>query len=63
LHPFPEGRDPYLSFRVLFCEVHEYSDPSQTVGLLRPCRERPGNRSRRRAAEQLDELATSHAIT
>jgi hypothetical protein len=37
--------------------AHEHADPSHSIGLLCARRERP---SRRRAAEQGDELAASH---
>jgi hypothetical protein len=36
---------------------HQHADPPHPLGLLRACRERP---SSRRAAEQHDELASSH---
>ena len=57
LHPFSEGRDTGLSFRILLREVHEYSDVPHAVALLRPHGERPANR---RSAEKRDERATFH---
>ena len=41
-------------------QVREHADASHALALLRACRERP---SRRRAAEQRDELAALHSIT
>src|SRR5262249_29116708 len=50
--------NPRLPLRVI-TGPHQHSDVSYSLGLLRPRGERP----RRRAAEQRDELAAPHSIT
>jgi hypothetical protein len=46
-----------LSCRIARSHRHQHADPPHPLGLLRARRERPSNR---RAAEQRDELASSH---
>src|ERR1700751_6206271 len=57
LHPFAERCHSRLSFAILLRKVHEYTNAT-ALTLLRAGPERPRNRP---AAEQRDELASSHA--
>jgi hypothetical protein len=52
-----ERRDAGLSFRIVRGQVQEHADASQPLRLLCVRRERP---SRRRNAEERDELAPLH---
>src|SRR5262245_33094179 len=64
--PLPKRRDRGLPFLVALSGERQDTDPAHPFGLLRPRRQRPC-RSRRRAAEQRDELAAlqrrDHSIT
>src|SRR5215510_12348149 len=60
LQALQERRVASLSFRIVRAQVHEHADAPHPLALLRMRRERP---SRRRAAEQRDELAPLHSIT
>src|SRR6516165_12285198 len=53
----PECCDPALDGRVGFHAVHQHADAPHCAGRLRARREGPRSR---RAAEQRDEVATSH---
>src|SRR5262249_53679677 len=55
----PERRQVRPRFRIILDERVEHADPADTVGLLRPRRNRP----RSRAAEQRDERPARHSIT
>jgi hypothetical protein len=55
-----EYRDAGLLFRIIRSCVHEHTDASHALALLRPRRERP---CCRRTTEQRDELAPPHSIT
>jgi hypothetical protein len=52
-----ESREARLTFRIIGGEIHEHADAPYPLGLLRPRRKRPRGC---RAAEQRDELASSH---
>src|SRR5262249_1526735 len=55
-----ERREAGLSFRIVLGPIHEHTDASHPLALLRPRRKRP----RRRAAKQRDERAApDHSIT
>jgi hypothetical protein len=58
LQPLHESDEAELCFRVVCRRAHEDADASHPVGLLRTGGERP---RRRRAAEERDEIAASHA--
>src|SRR5262245_9359099 len=60
MQPLPKRRNARLSHRVLFGVSHKDADARHALALLCPRRQRP---RRRAAAEQRDELATSHSIT
>jgi len=53
-----EGREARLPFRIIGGEVHQHADAPHPLALLRARRERPSTCCR--AAEQRDELASSH---
>jgi hypothetical protein len=50
-----EGREASLPHGIVFVASIEHADEPHAVGLLRPCRQRPG----RSAAKEGDELAPS----
>ena len=52
-----ESREARLSFRIVGGEVHKHSDAPHPLRLLRARRERPRHS---RAAEQRDDIASSH---
>src|SRR5215472_16076733 len=56
--PFAKCRDAGLSFQIILGNSQQHTNPPHPVTLLCARRERP---RRRRAAEQRDELASSHA--
>jgi hypothetical protein len=55
----PQRTDAGLSFRIGFGRTQQHPEPSHRPALLRA----PGERPRRRAAEQCDEVAAFHWLT
>jgi hypothetical protein len=55
-----ERRFAGLSFRIVRGRVHEHADAPHALSLLRPRRERPGDR---RATEKRNELTSPHILS
>src|SRR5262245_27723500 len=60
VEPVQECRNVALPLPIILGETHQNANPQAAPRLLRPRRDRPRCR---RAAEQRDELASSHSIT